>query len=114
MPDELTEDPFFTQLCEGYTDSEIVEIQQYMEEWEAGTYISIAHSILDHAVRKQLDPLRYLRKAHTFNKKRADRVPKRGYRVDGSAVYRKGNEYLIVRPNRFGSEQIVTYGVNDD
>jgi hypothetical protein len=32
MPDEPIEDPFFTQLCEGYTDSEIVEIQQYREE----------------------------------------------------------------------------------
>jgi hypothetical protein len=114
MPDELIEDPFFTQLCEGYTDSEIVEIRQYREEWDAGTYISTAHSILDHAARKQLDPLRYLRKAHTFSKKRAERVPKRGYRVDGSAVYRKGNEYLIVRLDRFGSEKIVTYGVNDD
>jgi hypothetical protein len=114
MPDETIEDPFFTQLCEGYTDSEIVEIQQYREEWDTGTYISTAHSILDHAARKQLDPLRYLRKANTFNKKRAERVPKRGYRVDGSAVYRKGNEYLIVRPDRFGSEKIVTYGVNDD
>jgi hypothetical protein len=114
MPDEPIEDPFFTQLCGGYTESEIVEIQQYREEWDAGTYISTAHSILDHAARKQLDPLRYLRKAHTFNKKRAERVPKRGYRVDGSAVYRKENEYLIVRPDRFGSEKIVTYGVNDD
>ena len=114
MPDEPIEDPFFTQLCEGYTDSEIVEIQQYREEWDAGSYISIAHSILDHAARKQLDPLRYLRKANAFNKKRAERVPKRGYRVDGSTVYRKGNEYLIVRPDRFGSEKIVTYGVNDD
>jgi hypothetical protein len=76
MPDKLPEDPFFTELCEGYTDSEIVDIQKFLEEWDAGTYISIAHSILDHAARKQLDPLRYLRKAHSFNKKRADRVPK--------------------------------------
>lgn len=114
MPDELTENPFFIQLCEGYTEEEIAEIQRYLEEFTAGTYISVSHSILDHATRKQLDPLRYLRKAHIFNKKRAQRVPKTGYRIDGSAVYRKGNEYLIVRLNRFGSEKIVTYGVNDD
>jgi len=31
-----------------------------------------------------------------------------GYRVDGSAVYRKGNKYLIVRLDQFGSEKIVT------
>lgn len=37
-----------------------------------------------------------------------------GYRRDGSAVYRKANEYLIVRPDKFGTEKIVTYGVNDD
>ena len=55
-----------------------------------------------------------LRKAHSFNKKRAVRVPKTGYRQDGSAVYRKGNEYLIVRSDNFGVEKIVTYGVNDD
>jgi hypothetical protein len=41
-------------------------------------------------------------------------VPKRGYRSDGTAVYRQGNEYLIVRLDRFGSEKTVTYGVNDD
>ncbi len=48
------------------------------------------------------------------NKKRAVRVPKTGYRQDSSAAYRKGNEYLIVRPDNSGVEKIVTYGVNDD
>jgi hypothetical protein len=28
MPDELPEEPFFSELCEGYADSEIVEIRQ--------------------------------------------------------------------------------------
>ena len=70
MPDELP-DAFFIQLCEGYTEAETAEIQQYIEEWAVGTYINVAHSVLDHATRKQIDPLRYLRKAHTFNKKRA-------------------------------------------
>jgi hypothetical protein len=114
MPDELPTDPFFLELSAGYTEAEIAEIQQYMESWTAGTYISVAHSLLDHATRKQIDPLRYLRKAHNFNKKRAQRVPPTGYRADGSAVYRKGSEYLIVRLDEFGSEKIVTYGSNDD
>ncbi|WNN89762.1 hypothetical protein [Gloeocapsopsis dulcis] len=38
MSDELPDDPFFVQLCEGYTEAETAEIQQYMEEWAAGTY----------------------------------------------------------------------------
>jgi hypothetical protein len=114
MSGEPLNDPFFSQLCEDYTEAEITEIQQYLSEWTAGTYISIAHNILDHAARKQMNPLRYLRKAHQFNKKRAQRVPKTGYRADGSAVYRQGNEYLIVRLDQFGSEKAVTYGVNDD
>ncbi|WP_315787393.1 hypothetical protein [Fischerella sp. JS2] len=72
------------------------------------------HNILDHAARKEIELLKLLRKVHNFNKKAALRVPKTGYRQDGSAVYRKGNEYLIVRPDKFGIEKIVTYGVNDD
>ncbi len=107
-------DPFLTQLYEGYSETEVTEIMQYMAEWDASTYISVAQNILDHALRKEFDPLKYLRKAHNFNKKRANRVPPTGYRRDSSAVYRKGNEYLIVRPNQFGIEKIVTYGVNDD
>jgi hypothetical protein len=114
MQDDPPIDPFLAQLCEGYTETEVAEIEQYIAEWDASTYISVTQSILDHASRKQFDPLRYLRKAHNFNKKGAVRVPKTGYRRDGSAVYRKGNEYLIVRPDRFGVEKIVTYGVNDD
>ncbi len=114
MPDESPVDPFLAQLCEGYTEAEVAEIELYIAAWDASTYISVAQSILDHASRKEFDPLRYLRKAHNFNKKGAVRVPKTGYRRDGSAVYRKGNEYLIVRPDRFGVEKIVTYGVNDD
>jgi hypothetical protein len=40
-------------------------------------------------------------------------IPRSGYRQDGSAVYRKGNEFLIVRPNSYGVEKIVTYGINE-
>lgn len=114
MLDNLAEDPFFIQLTSSYSESEIAEIKQYLEEWAAGTYINVAHNVIDHAARKQVDPLRYLRKAHNFNKKRAQRVPPGGYRSDNSAVYRKGDEYLIVRLDEFGAEKIVTYGVNDD
>jgi hypothetical protein len=107
-------DPFLIQLLEGYTLTEVAEIEKYMTEWDAATYSSVAQSILDHAARKQTDPLKYLRKAYNFNKRGAVRVPKTGYRGDSSAVYRKGNEYLIVRPDKYSSEKIVTYGVNDD
>ena len=107
-------DPFLIQILEGYTLTEVAEIEKYMTEWDAATYSSVAQSILDHAARKQTDPLKYLRKAYNFNKRGAVRVPKTGYRGDSSAVYRKGNEYLIVRPDKYGSEKIVTYGVNDD
>ncbi len=114
MQDEPPVDPFLAQLCEGYTEAEVAEIERYIPEWDASTYITVAQSILEHASRKEFDPLKYLRKAHNFNKNRAVRVPKTGYRRDGSAVYRKGNEYLIVRTDKFGVEKIVTYGVNDD
>ncbi|HLO48335.1 MAG TPA: hypothetical protein VK211_07940 [Kamptonema sp.] len=115
MPEnEPTSDPFLKQLLERYTEAEGIEIQQYLNEWDVATYISVANNILDHATRKNIDSLKYLRKAHNFNKKGAIRIPKIGYRSDGSAVYRKGNEYLIVRPDSFGIEKIVTYGANDE
>lgn len=114
MPDESPVDPFWVRLCAKYSEAEITEIEQYLTEWDASTYTSVAHSVVDHALRKNIDALKYLRKAHNFNKKGAVRVPKAGYRGDGAAVYRKGNEYLIVRPDSFGVEKIVTYGVNDE
>ena len=64
--------------------------------------------------RNHLTPLRYLRKAHNFNRKGATRIPRSGYRQNNSAVYRKGNEFLIVRPDAFGIDKIVTYGINED
>ena len=114
MPNELQTDPFFKQLCQRYTSAEIAEIEQYLNEWNQASYVSVSHNILDHAERKAIDPLKLLRKAHNFNKKGAVRVPKNGYRQDSSAVYRKKNEYLIVRRDQFGTEKIVTFGVNDD
>ncbi|NJM18554.1 MAG: hypothetical protein HC836_07655 [Richelia sp. RM2_1_2] len=114
MPKEPPIDPFLIELCKGYSQLEVREIEQYIQEWDSSTYISVAQSILDHAARKEFDRLKYLRKAHNFNKKGAKRVPKAAYRKDGSAVYRQGSEYLIVRPDKYGIEKIVTYGVNDD
>ncbi|HEY9706454.1 MAG TPA: hypothetical protein V6C58_28735, partial [Allocoleopsis sp.] len=80
MDNSLQIDPYFQQLCAGYTKSEIAEIEQYLKEWNAASYISVAQNILDHADRKGLDALKLLRKAHNFNKKGAIRVPKKGYR----------------------------------
>jgi hypothetical protein len=114
MPDEAFTDPYLNELLQGYRAAEIAELQQYLLEWEAGTYDSVAHSVLHHAERKQFDPLKYLRKAHNFSQKSARRVPKSGYRSDGSAVYRKENEFLIVRPDEYGVERIVTYGTNEE
>jgi hypothetical protein len=95
MPNEPASDPYLEQLVEGYTATEIAEIQQYLVEWEAGTYGSVAQSVLDHAERKGVEPLKYLRKAHNFSRRGAVRVPRTGYRADGSAAYRKGDEFLI-------------------
>lgn len=114
MPDESSIDPHLRQLLEGYTDAERTELQQYLLDWEAGTYDSVAQSIIDHAERKGFDPLKYLRKAHNFNRKGARRIPKSGYRFDSSAVYRKEAEFLIVRPDQYGIEKIVTYGINEE
>jgi hypothetical protein len=41
-------------------------------------------------------------------------VPKSGYRSDGSAVYRKENEFLIVRSDQYSVEKIVTYGITEE
>lgn len=114
MSDVPSTDPYLNELLGGYADAEISELQQYLLEWEAGTYDSVAQSVIHHAQRKGFDPLKYLRKAHNFSKKSAKRVPKSGYRLDGSAVYRKENEFLIVRPDQYGIEKIVTYGINEE
>jgi hypothetical protein len=114
MDDKPETDPYLKNLLLKYKLEESTEIEQYLQEWDASTYASVAQSVLDHSLRKDIDPLKYLRKAHNFSKSGAKRIPKKGYHHDGSAVYRKNNEYLIVRANQFGDEKIVTYGVNDD
>ena len=114
MQDESPIDPYLAQILQGYNDIEIAELLNYLREWEAGTYGSVAQSILDHAQRKGFTILRYLRKAHNFNKKGSTRVPRSGYRQDDSAIYRKGAEFLIVRPDQYGLEKIVTYGTSEE
>jgi hypothetical protein len=54
MQDEPPVDLFLAQLCEGYTEAEVAEIEQYIAEWDASTYISVAQNILDHASRKEI------------------------------------------------------------
>jgi hypothetical protein len=114
MSDSPSIDPHLQALLQGYTDAEVSELQLYLLEWEAGTYDCVAHSVMDHAERKGFDPLRYLRKAHNFNKKGAQRVPRSGYRLDASAVYRKQTEFLVVRQDQYGVERIVSYGINEE
>ncbi|MEM9213346.1 MAG: hypothetical protein AAGD25_03280 [Cyanobacteria bacterium P01_F01_bin.150] len=113
MSNESSVDPKFQEQFQRYTETERAEIQQYLLEWDAGTYESVTQSVTDHAQRKGFDVLKYLRKAHNFSKRGARRIPKSGYRSDVSAVYRKGNEFLIVRIDQSGVEKIVTYGVNE-
>jgi len=97
MPDESSVDPYLYRLCEDYSNTKVIELQQYLAESDKKAYGSVAQSVLDHAQRKGFEPLKYLRKAHNFNTRGAVRVPGTGYRQDGAAVYRKGNEFLIVR-----------------
>ena len=54
MPDESQFDPFLTQLCEGYTLKEVAEIEQYLVEWDASTYISVASEYLRPCFKKRI------------------------------------------------------------
>ena len=78
MPDESSVDPYLDRLFEDYSNTEVIELQQYLTEWDKGTYGSVAQSVLDHSQRKGFDPLKYLRKAHNFNTRGAVRVPRTG------------------------------------
>ncbi len=68
---ESSTDPFFAELIKRYSEVEIAEIKRYLTDWDAASYLSVSHKILDHAERKKIDSLKLLRKAHNFNKKRA-------------------------------------------
>jgi hypothetical protein len=101
----LMTDPYALLLFQGYTESEIAEIQAFMTEWDRASYTSIAHSVVDHAERHGFRPdyLKYLRKAHNFNRKRA----KQRVLSDGSVRWNKGIEFLIERNGK-----IISYGEN--
>jgi hypothetical protein len=104
-PVSLMTDPYESLIFQTYTEAEIQEMQTLMAEWDAATYTSVAHSIFDHADRHGFpdDYLKYLRKAHNFNRKRA----KQKILSDGSIRWHKGIEFLIERDRK-----IVSYGEN--
>jgi len=48
MPDESSVDPYLDRLFENYSNTEVIELQQYLSEWDRGTYRTVAQSVLDH------------------------------------------------------------------
>ncbi|MEG4290908.1 hypothetical protein Q5692_20325 [Microcoleus sp. C2C3] len=48
MPDESSLDPYLERLFEDYSNTEVIELQQYLSEWDRGTYRTVAQSVLDH------------------------------------------------------------------
>lgn len=103
---------FDRQIFAEYTDEEIREIRELMILWSAGTYSSVAESIIDHAERKDYENnyLEYLRDAAKFDKTKARRIPPVGFRDDDTVRWEnlKTGEYLIL--DNFG--KIRTYGNN--
>jgi hypothetical protein len=98
-------DPYESFIFQTYTEDEIQEIQTLMIEWDDATYPSIAYSIFDHAERHGFSTnyLKYLRKAHNFNRKRA----RQKILSDGTIRWHEGIEFLIERNGK-----IVSYGEN--
>ena len=54
MPDESSVDPYLEQLFEDYSNTEVIELHQYLSEWDRGTYRTVAQSVLDHSQEKDL------------------------------------------------------------
>jgi len=97
---------FYEQiLFRGYSQEEIKEIQDLMQNWERATYPTLAHSIVDHADRHGFknDYLKYLRKSANFHKKGA----KKKQLPNGTLRWNKGTEFLIERNNK-----LISYGDN--
>jgi hypothetical protein len=107
---ELNLSPSERQLFEGYTQDEIDEMQELMQQWSPATYADVAASILDHSFRKDFDPLDYLRRASRFDKSKAVRIPPLGSSDAGTVRWeiRKTGEYRIESPEG----KFVTYGFN--
>lgn len=45
MPEESSVDPYLDQLFEDYSNTEVIELQQYLSEWDRGTYRKLCDSI---------------------------------------------------------------------
>lgn len=103
--------PSERQLFEGYTQDEIDEMQELMQQWSPATYADVAASVLDHSFRKNFDPLDYLRNASRFDKSRAIRIPRTGFSEMDTVRWeiRSTGEYVIEMPEG----KIVTYGFNE-
>jgi hypothetical protein len=103
---------FERQIFVEYTEKEIKEIQQLMTLWSAGTYSSVAESIIDHTYRKDYEDnyLEYLRDSAKFDKTKARRIPPVGFRDDDTVRWEnlQTGEYLI--QDNLG--KIRTYGTN--
>ena len=103
---------FDRQIFAQYRESEITEIQELMRLWSAGTYSSVAESIIDHAQRKDYEDnfLQYLQDAANFDKTKARRIPPIGFRDDDTVRWEnlKTGEYLI----EDNKGKIRTYGIN--
>lgn len=103
----LQNDPWLDKLFSvAQNEAQVKEIERLMQRWGQANYESVSHCIVDHANRHHYpgNYLRYLRKAASFNKKRA-RKSSPAPRV---LRWNKGNdEYLIEREG-----QIVSYGSN--
>lgn len=98
-------DPYESELYSSYTETEIIEIQSLMADWDRATYPTLACSIVKHAKKHGFSEeyLRYLRKASNFNRKGA----RKKLLPDEAIRWNKGSEFLIERNGK-----IVTYGEN--
>ncbi len=104
---ELQNDPWLDKLFSlAKNQSQVHEIERLMQRWGQASYDSVAHCIVDHANRHGFhgDYLKYLRKAHNFNKKR---TRKTATKLGATRWTKRNNEFLIERDGK-----IVSYGMN--
>lgn len=106
---QLQHDPWLDKLFSAaQNESQVQEIEKYMQTWGVGKpeqkFSSPAHCMVRHANKHGGgNILKYLRKANSFNKRRA-----RSRWVEGAKRWNKRNgEFLIERDGK-----IVSYGLN--
>ncbi|HBY75536.1 MAG TPA: hypothetical protein DEG47_00640 [Cyanobacteria bacterium UBA11148] len=100
------------QLFEGRSQAEIDEMRELMELWSSANFPDVAASILHHFRKKgYTDALEYLRDAANFDKSRATRFPRQGFRDDDTVKWeiKDTGEYLIEDTEG----KIRTYGFNE-